>query len=272
MAHGRGDLVAAEHGRIEVEYYQLIPVLAALRQPRVRLMIADDVGLGKTIEAGLILLELARRGRADRVLIACPAGLVDQWVEEMGFRFNPAFEKVDSRRWLELRRDNPASVSPWAAAPLAVSSIDYLKANLAAGSLCSRRPRTTATRSPSPARSNRWARTPPTTPPRPRRCPPPRHPPVNGDVSRDGRLPERPSLHRRPAPTTLGFVTCSLPYVHRTQNSEHAIDLARRLNIGHRLSPGWIVMAVGNSVPKLTQVVEQGGQGLGKNLLPRQTR
>jgi SNF2 family DNA or RNA helicase len=95
-------------------------------------MIADDVGLGKTIEAGLIQLELARRGRADRTLIACPAGLVDQWVEEMSFRFNLAFEKVDSRRWLELRRDNPTSVSPWAAAPLAVSSIDYLKANLAA--------------------------------------------------------------------------------------------------------------------------------------------
>lgn len=132
MAHGRGDLVAAEHGRIDVEYYQLIPVLAALRQPQVRLMIADDVGLGKTIEAGLILLELARRGRADRVLIACPAGLVDQWVEEMRFRFNLAFEKVDSRRWLELRRENPTSVSPWAAAPLAVSSIDYLKGNLAA--------------------------------------------------------------------------------------------------------------------------------------------
>ncbi|MGW4272142.1 hypothetical protein ACWEGQ_07190 [Streptomyces seoulensis] len=100
MAHGRGDLLAVEHGRIDVEPYQLVPVLVAMRQPRVRLLVADDVGLGKTIEAGLVLMELARRGRADRVLIASPAGLQDQWVEEMRFRFNLDFTKVDSRKWL----------------------------------------------------------------------------------------------------------------------------------------------------------------------------
>ena len=132
MAHGRGDLLAVEHGRIDVEPYQLVPALAGLRQPRVRLLVADDVGLGKTIEAGLILLELARRGRANRVLIACPAGLQDQWVEEMRFRFNLDFTKVDSRQWLELRRNYPSTVSPWTAAPYAVSSIDYLKGNVAA--------------------------------------------------------------------------------------------------------------------------------------------
>ncbi|KAA9374899.1 helicase [Microbispora cellulosiformans] len=132
MAHGRGDLLAVEHGRIDVEPYQLVPVLAGLRHPKVRLLIADDVGLGKTIEAGLVLLELARRGRADRVLIACPAGLQDQWVDEMRFRFNLDFAKVDSKKWLELRRDNPTTVSPWTAVPYAVSSIDYLKNHLTA--------------------------------------------------------------------------------------------------------------------------------------------
>jgi SNF2 family DNA or RNA helicase len=132
MAHGRGDLVALQHGRIELETYQLIPVLKGLRLPRVRLLIADDVGLGKTIEAGLVMVELARRGRAARVLIACPAGLCDQWVEEMAFRFNLEFLKVDGTKWQQLRRENPASQSPWAAVPLAVSSIDYLKANTGA--------------------------------------------------------------------------------------------------------------------------------------------
>ena len=78
------------------------------------------------------MLELARRGRADRVLIACPAGLQDQWIDEMRFRFNLGFAKVDSRRWLELRREHPANISPWAAVPHAISSIDYLKANLPA--------------------------------------------------------------------------------------------------------------------------------------------
>ncbi|MGW4891005.1 helicase-related protein [Kitasatospora sp. NPDC004240] len=132
MAHGRGDLLAVEHGRIDVEPYQLVPVLAGMRQPRLRLLVADDVGLGKTIEAGLILMELARRGRADRVLIVCPAGLQDQWVEEMRFRFNLDFTKVDSRKWLEVRRDHPTTVSPWTAVPYAVSSVDYLKNNVGA--------------------------------------------------------------------------------------------------------------------------------------------
>ncbi|MFC8419458.1 helicase-related protein [Streptomyces sp. NPDC057236] len=132
MAHGRGDLLAVEHGRIDVEPYQLVPVLVGMRQPRVRLLVADDVGLGKTIEAGLLLMELARRGRADRVLIASPAGLQDQWVEEMRFRFNLDFTKVDSKKWLEVRRDNPTTVSPWTAIPYAVSSIDYLKNNIGA--------------------------------------------------------------------------------------------------------------------------------------------
>ncbi len=132
MAHGRGDLVALAHGRIELEAYQLVPVLKALRLPRARLLIADDVGLGKTIEAGLVMLELARRGRAARVLVACPAALTDQWVEEMAFRFNLEFTKVDGEKWQQLRRENPASHSPWAAVPFAVSSIDYLKANTGA--------------------------------------------------------------------------------------------------------------------------------------------
>ena len=78
------------------------------------------------------MLELARRGRASRVLIACPASLQEQWAEEMRFRFNLDFVKVDSRQWLELRRSYPASVSPWTAAPYAVSSVDYLKNNLPA--------------------------------------------------------------------------------------------------------------------------------------------
>ncbi len=61
------------HGSIEVENYQLVPLLKALRMPRVNLLIADDVGLGKTIEAGLILSELLIRRRINRVLILTPA-------------------------------------------------------------------------------------------------------------------------------------------------------------------------------------------------------
>jgi SNF2 family DNA or RNA helicase len=71
------------HGAVQVEDYQLVPLLKALRMPRVNLLLADDVGLGKTIEAGLILSELLIRRRIQRVLILTPASLRLQWRDEM---------------------------------------------------------------------------------------------------------------------------------------------------------------------------------------------
>src|SRR4029434_1938903 len=64
---------------IDIENYQLDPVVRAIQMPRVNLLIADDVGLGKTIEAGMVALELIIRHRARRVLVVCPAGLQIQW-------------------------------------------------------------------------------------------------------------------------------------------------------------------------------------------------
>ena len=75
------------HGAVQVEDYQLVPLLKALRMPRVNLLIADDVGLGKTIEAGLILSELLLRRRIQRVLILTPASLRLQWRDEMWDKF-----------------------------------------------------------------------------------------------------------------------------------------------------------------------------------------
>lgn len=71
------------HGAVQVEDYQLVPLLKALRMPRVNLLIADDVGLGKTVEAGLILTELLLRRRIQRVLVLTPASLRLQWCEEL---------------------------------------------------------------------------------------------------------------------------------------------------------------------------------------------
>jgi len=77
------------HGAIQTDDYQIIPLLKALRMPRISLLLADDVGLGKTIEAGLILEELLLRRRIRKVLIICPASLRNQWQQELEEKFSP---------------------------------------------------------------------------------------------------------------------------------------------------------------------------------------
>ena len=85
--HGPGSLRAAHRARIELMPYQLEPALALVRGAGMRLLLADDVGLGKTIQAGLVIAELRARGAADRVLILTPAGLREQWARELSERF-----------------------------------------------------------------------------------------------------------------------------------------------------------------------------------------
>lgn len=80
------------HSGIRVEDYQLVPLLRALQMPRVNLLIADDVGLGKTVEAGLILKELLLRRRIRRVLVLVPAALRLQWRDELETKFALPFE------------------------------------------------------------------------------------------------------------------------------------------------------------------------------------
>jgi hypothetical protein len=81
---------------ITIEEYQLDPVVRALRMPRANLLIADDVGVGKTIEAGLVAQELLLRHRARTVLIVCPASLQIKWQQEMAEKFGLEFRIVDS--------------------------------------------------------------------------------------------------------------------------------------------------------------------------------
>ena len=89
---GPADMLVAEPGRVRIEPYQLVPLMRALELPRPRLLLADGVGLGKTIEAGLIACELIARRRAHRVLVISPAGpLLTQWAQEMRQRFGLRF-------------------------------------------------------------------------------------------------------------------------------------------------------------------------------------
>ena len=75
-----------------------------MESPRLNLLLADDVGLGKTIEAGLVAQELLLRHRARRVMIVCPAGLIVKWRDEMAEKFGLGFVIVDSEQCAELRR------------------------------------------------------------------------------------------------------------------------------------------------------------------------
>lgn len=98
---------------IEVMAYQLEPLRKALLLPRVNLFIADDVGLGKTIEAGLVLQELIYRQKVRRVVVAAPPSVVSQWQEELEARFGLSFVILD-RAWVAARRrERGFSVNPW---------------------------------------------------------------------------------------------------------------------------------------------------------------
>ena len=98
---------------IRIDAYQLDPLRKALRLPRVNLFIADDVGLGKTIEAGLIARELLLRRRIDRIVVACPPAILDQWQDELETRFGLTFAILDRTYVTRMRRERGFSVNPW---------------------------------------------------------------------------------------------------------------------------------------------------------------
>lgn len=112
---------------IEIEDYQLDPLARAIQMPRVNLLIADDVGLGKTIESGLVVQEMMLRHRIRSVLIVCPSGLQIQWREQMRDKFGLDFRIVDSEAMKQLRRSRGLHVNPWNHYPRLITSIDFLK-------------------------------------------------------------------------------------------------------------------------------------------------
>lgn len=120
-------LASPLHGAIQVEDFQLVPLLKAMRMPRVSLLLADDVGLGKTIEAGLVLTELILRRRVRRILVVCPASLRSQWRKETREKFSLDFEVVDRPATHALQKRLGLDANPWRTFPRAITSFDYLK-------------------------------------------------------------------------------------------------------------------------------------------------
>ena len=126
-AHPFGGLSAAAHADIHLLPFQLEPAIAMLRHARSHVLIADEVGLGKTIQAGVILAQLASDLGGFRAFVLTPAGLREQWQTELQDRFALPATIADAS-WLAARaRDLPSDVNPWALPGLYIASLDLVK-------------------------------------------------------------------------------------------------------------------------------------------------
>lgn len=129
LRRGAGPFRSFGQIAVEPRAYQLVPLLMALKLETIRLLIADDVGIGKTIEAALIARELIDRGEIDRFTVLCPPHLVDQWKVELENRFHLRAEAVTASSASRLEKNLPVGVSIFTAHPYTVVSLDYIKAN-----------------------------------------------------------------------------------------------------------------------------------------------
>lgn len=112
---------------IAVEDHQLEPLIRAVSMPRANLLIADDVGLGKTIEAGLVIQELLLRHRARRVMVVCPAPLTEKWREEMADKFGLDFTVVNTDEVRRVRRARGLHANPFRVHPYTIVSLSWLR-------------------------------------------------------------------------------------------------------------------------------------------------
>ena len=124
---GFDELRGPQRAAIDILPFQLEPALALVRGHASRFLLADEVGLGKTIQAGLMLSELRVRGWCERALIVTPAGLRQQWAEELRRRFEIHATVVDASVLAARAESLPFDVNPWSVEPVAITSIDFLK-------------------------------------------------------------------------------------------------------------------------------------------------
>lgn len=131
LLHGTAPILGLQRSRAIPTDYQMVPLLMALGADRVRMLVADDVGTGKTIEAGLVLSELIARGKARRVLIVVPANLREQWREALDHFFHLDATVVSGTLMPALERQLLPGQSVWATHNVVIASIDYLKTKTA---------------------------------------------------------------------------------------------------------------------------------------------
>ena len=126
---GAGPFRSFGNINVEPRAYQLVPLLMALKLDIVRLLVADDVGIGKTIEACLIARELIDRGEIERLAVICPPHLCEQWQQEMEEKFSIMAEVVRTGTATRLERGLRPDESIFEVYPYTVVSLDYIKSD-----------------------------------------------------------------------------------------------------------------------------------------------
>ena len=126
---GAGPFRSLGNLALEPRAYQLVPLLMALKQEVSRVLIADEVGLGKTVEALLIARELLDRGEIRKVTVICPPHLCEKWKSDMIRQFNLAAEVVRPGTAQKLERGLPAGKSIFDVVPFTVVSLDWIKSD-----------------------------------------------------------------------------------------------------------------------------------------------
>ena len=129
LRSGAGPFRSFGNIAVEPRAYQLVPLLMAMKHDTVRLLIADDVGIGKTIEAGLIARELMDRGEIKRMTVLCPPHLCEQWQDELEKRFNIRAAVVRTSTAGRLERGLPPGTSIFEAWNFTIVSLDYIKSD-----------------------------------------------------------------------------------------------------------------------------------------------
>jgi superfamily II DNA or RNA helicase len=117
------------HLAIEPRPYQLVPLLMALKLDPIRILIADDVGIGKTVEAALIARELLDRGEVTRLAVLCPPQLAEQWQRELRDKFNIDAKLVLPGTATRLERGLPLGESLFEHHPFVIVSLDFIKSD-----------------------------------------------------------------------------------------------------------------------------------------------
>jgi len=126
---GAGPFRSVGNINVEPRPYQLVPLLMAMKLDTIRLLVADDVGIGKTIEACLIVRELIDRGEIERFTVICPPHLCEQWRQELQEKFSLEAEVVRTGTAARLERGLRPDESVFEVYPYTVVSLDYIKSD-----------------------------------------------------------------------------------------------------------------------------------------------